>query len=135
MAEPLLKDNQDDELKDYKFFCFGGEVKALFIAQDRQKIGEETKFDFFDREFNHLPFVNGHPNAAIPPKKPQNYELMIELAEKLSKGITQLRVDFYEVNGAVFFGELTFFHWSGFVPFSPPEWDRIFGDWINLPKR
>lgn len=135
MAEPFLHDDKEEELKDYKFFCFDGNMKALFIAQDRQKDGEETKFDFFDRDFNHLPIINGHPNAKTVPEKPQNYELMISLAEKLSKGIPQLRVDFYEVNEQVLFGELTFSHWSGFVPFEPPEWDAKFGEWITLPKK
>ena len=135
MAEPFLHDDKEEELKDYKFFCFYGNMKALFIAQDRQKDGEDTKFDFFDRDFNHLPIINGHPNAKTVPEKPQNYELMISLAEKLSKGIPQLRVDFYEVNEQVLFGELTFSHWSGFVPFEPPEWDAKFGEWITLPKK
>ena len=60
---------------------------------------------------------------------------MKELAALLSKGIPQVRVDFYEVNGEVLFGELTFSHWSGLTPFVPEKWDNIFGSWINLPQR
>lgn len=68
IAEALLEDKQSRELKDYKFFCFNGEVKALFIASDRMVTGEEVKFDFFDKDFNYLPFTNGHPNAiTVPP--------------------------------------------------------------------
>ena len=59
---------------------------------------------------------------------------MWELAEKLSAGIPQLRVDFYEANGKVYFGELTFFHWSGMKPFEPEEWDLTLGKWIELPE-
>ena len=59
---------------------------------------------------------------------------MKELAAILSKGIPQVRVDFYEVNGRIYFGELTFSHWSGMVPFDPEEWDYTFGSWIKLPK-
>ena len=123
------------ELRDYKFFCFHGEPKLLFIATDRQTAGEETKFDFFDMDFQHLDLRNGHPNAAVPPEKPVNFEKMRDLAAVLSQDIPHLRVDFYEVNGKVYFGELTFSHWSGMVPFDPPEWDRIMGDWIILPEK
>lgn len=135
LAEKYMEDAATHELRDYKFFTFDGIVKALFIASDRQVEGEETKFDFFDADFNHLPFTNGHPNANVTPAKPQKFELMKTLAEKLSKGIPHVRVDFYEVNGNVFFGEMTFSHWSGFTPFVPAEWDKIFGDWIVLPER
>ena len=134
IAEKYMEDNETHELRDYKFFAFDGRVKALFIASDRGS-KEETKFDFFDENFNHLPFTNGHPNADIIPKKPQQFELMKELASKLSKKIPQVRVDFYEVNGKVYFGEITFFHWSGMTPFEPEEWDYKFGEWIELPEK
>ncbi len=133
LAEQYMEDTATYELRDYKFFCFDGAVKALFIASDRQKEGIETKFDFYDVNFIHLPFTNGHPNADIPPLKPERYDEMILLAQKLSAGLPHLRVDFYEVNGNVFLGELTFSHWSGFQPFSPQEWDQVFGDWLKLP--
>lgn len=134
LAEGYMEDAAQGELRDYKFFCFHGEPKLLFIATDRQTAGEETKFDFFDMDFQHLDLRNGHPNAVVPPEKPVNFEKMKELAAVLSKNIPHLRVDFYEVNGKVYFGELTFSHWSGMVPFDPPEWDRILGDWIILPE-
>lgn len=132
IAEKYMVDESGYELKDYKFFCFDGEVKALFIATDRGSKTEETKFDFYDAEFNHLPFTNGHPNANKEIKKPQSFEEMKRLAEVLSKGIPQVRVDFYDINGKVYFGELTFSHWSGFVPFVPEEWDYTFGSWIDI---
>ena len=123
------------DLKDYKFFCFDGVPKAMFIASDRNTPGEETKFDFFDMDFNHLPFTNGHPNANVPIEKPVLFEEMKAIALRLSKGIPHVRVDLYQINNKVYFGELTFFHWSGFVPFEPGEWDYRFGSWIQLPKR
>lgn len=134
IAEKYMEDNETHELRDYKFFAFDGKVKALFIASDRGS-KEETKFDFFDENFNHLPFTNGHPNADIMPKKPQEFELMKELASKLSEKIPQVRIDFYEVNGQVYFGEITFFHWSGMTPFEPEEWDYKLGEWIKLPEK
>ena len=121
-----------EELKDYKFFCFNGEPKFMFIASDRFTPNTETKFDFFDMDFNHLPFLNGHPNASVPILKPRNFEEMKKLASNLSKGIPHVRVDFYNIKGKIFFGEMTFFHWSGFVPFEPEEWDIKFGDMLKL---
>ena len=135
IAEQYMEDDQTHELRDYKFFCFDGQVKALFIATERMKQGEETKFDFFDENFNHLPFTNGHPNAEVLPDKPVRFEEMKEIAAKLSKGIPHVRVDLYEVNGKVYFGEMTFFHWSGMTEFKPEEWDYRFGSWIKLPSR
>ncbi len=135
IAEKFMEDDKTGELRDYKFFCFDGDVKCVFIATDRQSDKEETKFDFFDMEFNHLPFTNGHPNAKFAPSKPEQFELMKTLACKLSVGIPQSRVDFYEVNGKVYFGEITFFHWSGMKRFEPHEWDYTFGSWIKLPNK
>lgn len=133
IAEHYMEDSKTHDLRDYKFFCFDGKVKALFIATERQNEGNETKFDFFDVDFRHLDIKNGHPNAEVPPAKPESFEMMKKMAEKLSENIPHIRVDFYEVNGKPYFGELTFSHWSGMVPFEPARWDKIFGDWITLP--
>ena len=127
------KEDESGELRDYKIFCFDGQPKALFVASDRQSHNEETKFDFFDTEWNHLPFVNGHPNSKQTIEKPQNFEEMLNVAQKLSKGIPHVRVDLYNINGDIYFGELTFFHWSGMVPFIPVEWDYKLGEWLSLP--
>lgn len=133
IAEEYMEDETYKELRDYKFFTFGGVPKVLYIAQGRGK-GEPTVADFFDMDFNHLPFTIDHDMADVPPEKPKNFELMKELAAKLSEGTPQLRVDFYEVNGKVYFGEMTFFHCSGMEAFHPEEWDKIFGDWVVLPE-
>ena len=133
-AEQYMIDTKAGELKDYKFFCFDGKVKAMFIASERQ-IRKEPFFDFFDENFQHLKIKQGHPNSEVLPEKPACFEKMKELASILSKGIPHVRVDFYEVDGRVYFGELTFFHFGGIVPFVPNEWDRFFGDMIILPKQ
>lgn len=135
IAEEYIESNSSGDLPDYKFFTFDGEAKALFIASDRQKKDVETRFDFFDMNYNHLPIKNGHQNSYNPPQKPKCFDEMKNFAEKLGKGIPQARIDFYEVNGKVFFGEITLFHYSGMVPFEPEEWDKIFGDWIKLPQK
>lgn len=131
IAEQYMEDESGYELKDYKFFCFDGEPKLLFVATGRQL--HDTRFDFYDMDYNHLPFLNGHPNADVWPVKPNNFDEMVELARKLSKGKRHVRVDLYNINGKIYFGELTFFHWSGMKPFEPLEWDYKLGEMINIP--
>lgn len=134
IAEKYLEDTKTSELRDYKFFCFDGEVKAMFVATDRQNRPEPC-FDFFDADYNHLDIVNGHPLAKVIPEKPQSFDKMKELAAKLSVGFPELRVDFYEVDGRPYVGELTLFHHGGWMKFEPEKWDRIFGEWVKLPLR
>lgn len=131
IAEEYMEDESGYELKDYKIFCFNGEAKFLFVATGRQE--GDTRFDFFDTNFNHLSVLNGHKNADICPVKPQNFEKMLEIANKLSKNIPHVRIDLYNINGKIYFGEMTFFHWSGFVPFVPNSWDYKFGEYLKLP--
>ena len=92
-------------------------------------------FDFFDTDYNHLPFKHGHPNAPIKPKKPKNFDLMKIISEKLSLNLPQIRVDLYEINGNIYFGELTLFHHSGMVQFDPPTWDYQLGELLKLPQK
>lgn len=135
IAEEFMEDKRYHELRDYKFFCFNGVVKALFIATERQSKSGETKFDFFDENFNHLNILNGHPMATQAPAKPETFEKMKALAAKLSEGIPHVRVDLYDVNGKIYFGELTFSHWGGLKRFDPEEWDVKFGEWLSLPPK
>lgn len=133
LAEKYMVDESGTELKDYKFFCFNGEPKFLFIAKDRGLENHQTKFDFFDMAFNHLPFTNGHPNSEAPYFKPDKFDEMKEIAAKLSKGLPEVRVDLYNINGKIYFGEMTFYHWGGFVPFDPSYWDEKIGEMFSLP--
>lgn len=121
----------DDPL-DYKFFCFDGEPRYMFVASDRSSETEETKFDFFDMEFNRLDIVNGHPNSAAPLDRPEHWEEMKSLARTLSAGLRHVRVDLYEIDGQVYFGEYTFYHWGGFVPFGTPEQDKFAGSFLKI---
>lgn len=133
IAERYMEDSITHELPDYKFFVFNGKVKAMFVATERST--GDVKFDFFDENFNHLDIVQMHPQSSKPIKKPAQFEQMKVLAEKLCQGIPFVRCDLYEVDNKVFFGELTFFHHGGFVPFHPSEWDEKLGSWIILPKK
>ena len=123
IPEVYMEDNTFHYLCDFKFFCLDGEVKALFIATDRNKGEHAVKFDFIDENFNHLPFTNGHLIAEVCPSKPETFEEMKHIASVLSKGLPSARIDLYEINGKVYFGEIIFTHWGGFKAFEPKEWD------------
>ena len=133
IAEQYVEpDSKTHDLPDYKFFCFDGEVKALFVGTERQS--GDVKFDYYDSEFNHLDLIQLHPMSGRNLQKPAAFEEMKKLASKLSKGIPHVRIDLYDVNGKIYCGEITFFHHGGVVPFHPNKWDYVFGGWINLPS-
>lgn len=135
IAEKYMADENCAELRDYKFYCFGGEAKVMFIVTDRMEKNEPTKFTFFDMDFNKLPFEQSGPNDKRELEKPRAFEEMKKLAGKLSQGFPQVRVDLYDINGKIYFGELTFFDSSGGARFEPREWDEILGSWIELPEK
>ena len=120
------------DLPDYKFFCFDGEVRTLFIGTERGT--GNVKFDYYDAEFNHLDLIQSHPMSGKVLDKPLNFEEMKTVASKLSAGIPHVRVDLYDVNGKIYFGELTFYHHGGITPFHPESWDYRFGEWLKLPE-
>lgn len=103
----------------------------MFIASDR---GKNTKFDFFDLDFNRLNLKQHYPNSDKVIERPKNFQKMIELARKLAKGMPHVRVDFYNINGKIYFGELTFFHFSGWEKFDPQYYDELLGDYLQLPN-
>lgn len=131
MAERLLISEKQSNISDYKFYCFHGEPKLMYIShmsQDKKKY-----LDFFDMEFNRLNISRpGFLQSDINYSLPENWQLMKELAGKLSSGFPHLRVDFYNVEGKVYLGELTFFQGGGMMPFEPVGWDNTLGDWIDL---
>ena len=131
LAEQLMVDREHPEksIEDYKFFCFDGEPKIMFVATDRST---DCRFDFFDMDFNHLDIQNIHPNADKPIQKPACFEEMKQVAAKLSAGMKTVRIDLYELNGKLYFGEFTFFHGGGFRLFYPEEWEKRLGDWVKL---
>lgn len=132
IAEPYLSEIGEESLLDYKLFCFNGVCKYLFIASDR---ATEVKFDYFDAQFNRLPIrQKAHPTSDRQFEKPACFETMKQAAEILSQGIPQVRVDFYIIRNQIYFGEMTFFHHGGFVPFIPDEADREWGEQLQLPS-
>lgn len=131
IIEKYMTDESGIELKDYKFFCFNGEPKFLFVAIDRPN---NTKFNFYDMNFCKLPFKQHYENFDKKIEKPKGFNKMVELSKKLSKDIPHVRVDFYDINGQVFFGEMTFYHFAGLEKFEPEEWDYKIGNMLVLPK-
>lgn len=130
IAEQYIED-ETGELRDYKLMCFDGKVKCSFTVQNRFKSGG-IKVNFYDRNWIKLPFSRHYPNSEDDLPMPTNYELMIRLAEKLSKNLRFARIDLYNVNGKIYFGEITFYPGSGWEEFTPFEWDKKLGDFINI---
>lgn len=131
-AEKYMEDAQDKELRDYKFFCFDGKPEFVLVSTDRSDSSKQTRGDYFDMDYQHLPFHKKHPNADVTPAKPRDFEKMKELAARMSADLPAVRIDLYDVNGRIYFGEYTFFSASGFGPFYPDEWDRKVGDYISI---
>lgn len=121
-----------DELTDYKFMCFNGRCEYIFTGTDRYS-EEGLKITFYDREWNMLPFKRHYPSRDIPEPKPTQLNAMIRLAELLAEHIPFVRVDFYQIGGQIYFGEITFYPGSGLEEFDPVEWDYKIGKLILLP--
>lgn len=122
---------QSNNMVDYKFMCFHGEPKIVFTCTERFE-QDGLKVTFFDLDWNRLSFERYYHSSTKVIPRPQNLELMIKLAAKLSDGIPFVRVDFYEIEGTVYFGELTFSPGGGMEDFRPVEWDFIMGEWIKI---
>lgn len=130
-ADSLLLPDSRLGIRDYKFFCFGGNVKFFKIDFNRFI---EHKANYYDVEGNLLPFGEEYCppdyNKVLP--LPKILGEMVAIAERLSLNIPFLRVDFYEIDGKLFFGEMTFYPASGFGPFIPIEWDEKIGEMLKI---
>lgn len=126
IAEKYMEQKSKEELKDYKIMCFSGRAKCSFVCSDRYS-KEGLKVTFFDLNWNKLPFERHYPSSSEKIDKPSNYNLMIKLSEELAQDIPFIRVDWYEIDGKLYFGELTFYPGSGFEEFTPKEWDTTLG--------
>lgn len=132
LCEEYLSDESED-LRDYKFYCFNGVPKVLLVASNRSTT---HNFNYFDMDFCPLQIESryGAPSSDII-TPPDGWDEMVRLVRKLSAGIPHVRVDMYDVNGKVYFGEMTFYDSSGFDDMNSDEWNTRFGDWITLPDR
>lgn len=141
-AEQYIEDVSVGELVDYKFFCFNGTPRFLYVASSRQGKNEDARFDYYDLSFNHLDVLQGtRKNAASLIERPKCFDKMISIAEELSSilvyntKIPHVRIDLYQTDSKVYFGEYTFFHSGGLAKFHPEKYDIIFGKMLELPKK
>lgn len=130
IAEKYMVDESGTELKDYKFMCFGGKCENIFVCSERYE--NELKVTFFDTEWNRMKFERHYKASQKIINKPKKLDKMIVLAEELSKNIPFVRIDFYDINGKIYFGEITFYPGTGMEEFNPEEWDYKLGELINL---
>lgn len=132
IAEEYIANPNVNDLYDYKVYCFSGEPKFMMVNTSRRS--GKTTANYYDSDYNLMDFTWGYPRSETIVKIPkEKFDELFEKAKVLSTGLTHIRVDFYEADGRLYFGELTFFDGSGFSLFDPPEWDEIIGSWIELP--
>ena len=132
IAEKYMSDDSQDNsgsLTDYKFMCFGGKVKCSFTCTGRNT-SRGLHVTFYDENWQIMPFERHYPAEKNPIPKPQNYNKMVQLSERLATTLKFARIDFYEINGKIYFGEITFFPGNGMEEFTPQIWDYRLGDWL-----
>ncbi len=133
LIEEYMEDKKTKVLRDYKFFCFNGIPKIMYISEKSHT--KDQKIAFFDMDYNQLDIKRtDYNNYEKLPNIPVNFEKMKKLAAVLAKKICHLRVDFYEVNGKIYFGELTFHTGSGFISFEDDKWNLELGKLIDISK-
>ena len=131
IVEKYMEDKKQKEIVDYKFFCFNGEPKIMYISDGSHT--ENQSIAFFDMDYNLLDIEREDYKKMVDiPLKPKNFEKMKEFSRILSKNMYHLRVDFYEINGHLYFGELTFITCSGLIPFKKQEYDELLGSYLDI---
>lgn len=132
IIEKYMDDKGSRTMRDYKFFCFSGKPEIMYLSEGLED-HSTARMSFYDMSMKVTDCKRSdYAPLEYTPKKPKNFEKMKKYSAVLSEGIPHLRVDWYEVNGKLYFGELTFTTCSGFVPFSSKKWDRKLGDLIEL---
>ena len=134
IAEKLLEDPTqiNNEICDYKFLCFNG--KPEYIVYDVDRVTNHKR-NIYDTQWNNLHIASDCPCADVEYQKPENLQEMLEIAEILCKDFPAVRVDLYSIEGKIYFGELTFFPWSGYVQFAPDSFDFELGEKFVLPDK
>lgn len=134
ICEKLLEKDDNNDLIDYKFFCFNGVPYCLYAIVDRYT-GKGIKLGIFDTDFKLLPYNRSDINGLKEKiSKPENFDRMLEISKILSSDFPFVRVDLYNIKGVIYFGELTFYDGSGYKGFTPDTFDFILGDQFNLPQ-
>ena len=133
IAEPLLRDESGEELKDYKVFCFNGEPKAVELDYDRF-VAHKRKL--YTTDWEVMPLQIAFPDdPSLSFKGPKRLEELLHISRKLAAGTPFLRVDSYITSDQIYFGEMTFYPDNGFGVFDPDRLDYEWGQWLTLPQR
>jgi hypothetical protein len=135
IAEEYLSEAGNDAIVDYKFYCFNG--VPLFCQVIKDRFVNET-IDFFDDQWNLMPFTGMHTKYPFPHskeliEKPDKLEEMKHIASSLSRNTYFSRIDLYYINNKIYFGEITFYPAAGFGKFYPEEWNKRLGELLVLP--
>ena len=134
IAEKYEETIGNDDSFEYKMTCFNGRTVFGTICRGpaHVKLNQRTN-DFYDRDFNFLPFEVFNRNSNNPiMEKPVFWDELVAISDRLSEGTKYLRVDCYVINGKPVVGELTFFTWGGFINFYPEEWDYKLGQMLDI---
>ncbi len=134
ICEKYLENKEFHELIDYKFYCYNNKPEVLFVCTGRFS-AEGLKYNTYDMHWNKIYAYKGKPCSNLIIEKPNNFSAMIDIAEKLCKGFPFVRVDLYSVKDQIIFGELTFYPDGGLVPFTPDNYNLVFGDYFKLPDK
>ncbi|WHY00418.1 ATP-grasp fold amidoligase family protein [Neobacillus sp. DY30] len=134
IVEEYLEDesNSFDGINDYKFICFNGKAKYIVFDVDRHI---DHKRNIYDTEWNFIDVNTDYPNFGDSASRPDGLDEMLRVANILAEDFPFVRVDLYWVNGKVYFGELTFYPWTGYVQFDPDQFDFILGEQFGLPEK
>lgn len=121
----------EEDIIDYKFYCFNGVPRFLYCGKGLT-IDHSLKVDFYDLEWNQMPFYRTDYDRLGYVQKPKQLQKMIDIASKLSLKFKFARIDLFDVKGQIYFSEITFCPASGFMPFVPEKYDDIIGDWLII---
>lgn len=135
IAEKFMKDDVNPLLTDYKFYCFQGEPKFLYVSYGMSN-HDSASLSYVTLDWKPAPFKRpDYLEYDILPPKPKTFDKMLDIAKCLSSDIPFVRVDLYEINGQPYFSEMTFFPGGGMTPFKPQEWDWKLGEYLQIPLR
>lgn len=134
MVDENLQQKGWQGLLDYKFYCFNGEPRFLYVGYANIKNNiKQDMLSFYDLNWKKTPFYRiDHQELPFEVECPEKFEEMIDIAKKLSNGIPFVRVDLYYINKRIYFSELTFCPGGGYGEFSPYEWEKQIGSWIQI---
>ena len=132
ICEEFLEDKKGGTPADYKIMCFNGRAHSIKACAERD--GHDVRFTVFDREWNPLPYIEGYWYTENLPEKPENLEKMLEIAEKISQPFSFARIDLYNIDGKIYFGEITLTPAAGVIHFFTQDSLDLYGDMFDITK-